>query len=219
MSEHPYPEQSRPTGDDSPSDPYAPWTSRPAGRQDQDVPVYGVPYPTDASTGRPQQALPIHQLPTQGILGQPLPSGHPASPAADDSPVWGARAAGSDDVTTSGDVPAEGKKKISTMAKTLTAVGVAAVVAVGGTVAVTSANAAGTSTTQQGGPGGSGQGGPGGGGFGGGTGGRGGFGGGSTTDGTGSTGGFQGGQGGQTPPGANGSTGGTGGSPSAQPTV
>ena len=70
--------------------------------------------------------------------------------------------------------PAGAGKRVSTMAKTLTAVGVAAVIAVGGTVAITAANAS-TSTVQNG-PGG-GQGGPGGqGGFGGG---QGGFGGGA----------------------------------------
>ena len=89
-------------------------------------------------------------------------------------PVWGAPIAVRDrpfDGTPPADFgtdqsagPPPGGKRMSTMAKSLTAIGVAAVVAVGGTVAISSAS--GSSGTQQG-QGGGGQGAPGGGGFGG----------------------------------------------------
>ena len=121
--------------------------------------------------------------------GQPVPA--QARPDMEAPSVWGAPAAGPNvaDPAVGGDGSAEGKKKVSTMAKTLTAVGVAAVIAVGGTIAVTQANASTTSSTTpsgggpgggQGGFGGAGGGAAGGGGAGGGTGG---FGTGSTTQG------------------------------------
>jgi hypothetical protein len=100
---------------------------------------------------------------------------HPAEAGA--GPVWGARTQVVDPPP-GAFPPADGtapKKRMSTMAKTLTAVGVAAVIGVGGVVAVTSASGS-SSSTQQG---------PGGGNFGGGQGGQGGFGGGTGQGGTG----------------------------------
>ena len=73
-----------------------------------------VALPAAGAPGNPAGA-PDHPVPN------PAPNGAPAA--------WGAAP------------PAEGRKRMSTMAKSLTAVGVAAVIAVGGTVAVTSANA------------------------------------------------------------------------------
>ena len=95
------------------------------------------------------------------------------------APVWGAPPPPPAELPPAGESgqgpTGSGKKKMSPMAKTLTAVGVAAVVAVGGTVAVTAANSSASSTqngaAQSGGAqNGGGQGGPGGGGFGGGDG-------------------------------------------------
>ena len=84
------------------------------------------------------------------------------------APVWGAPVPPAEVPPTGpgGAGPAgSGRKRMSPRAKTLTAVGVAAVVAVGGTVAVTAANSSSAGSAQTG----SGQGGPGGG-FGGGAG-------------------------------------------------
>ncbi len=98
------------------------------------------------------------------------------------APVWGAPPPPPAEVRPAGESgqgpTGSGKKKMSPMAKTLAAVGVAAVVAVGGTVAVTAANSSASSAQNGGAQNGGGQGGPGGGGFRGGDGnGGGGFGG------------------------------------------
>ena len=80
------------------------------------------------------------------------------------SPVWGAPSeigpqavpdpsSQTGQPTAGSPVGSGGKRKMSTVAKTLTAVGVAAVVAVGGTVAITSANAASSSASAAPGPG------------------------------------------------------------------
>ena len=82
-------------------------------------------------------------------------------PDLDTRPIWGAPMAAPDaGAAPDGSPPA---KRMSTMAKSLTALGVAAVVAVGGTVAISSASGSGSQTPGgQGGPGGQGFGGAGG---------------------------------------------------------
>ena len=85
-------------------------------------------------------------------------------PNPETPPVWGAPAPLTSVALDADGRPTDGtgapaRKKMSTVAKSLTAVGVAAVIAVGGTIAVTSANAANSSSSQQAGPGGGGFGG------------------------------------------------------------
>lgn len=97
--------------------------------------------PTDSGAGctpdsRPGPALPTGSAPYYGpppATGAPpegtIPADELRTGAAVEPAPWGAAA------------PVDGRKRMSTVAKSLTAVGVAALIAVGGTVAVTSANA------------------------------------------------------------------------------
>jgi hypothetical protein len=78
--------------------------------------------PTDPYPGAPRVQNALPGGPPGAERGADLPQGGAPAP-------WGAQP------------PVEGRKRMSTFAKGLTAAGVAAVIAVGGTVAVTSANA------------------------------------------------------------------------------
>ena len=86
----------------------------------------------DQETGQPSSQVPT----VWGAPSQIVPAGSPDARAVDPVQLGGEGAA-----------PKPGKR-LSTTAKTLTAVGVAAVIAVGGTIAITSANAT-TSTASQ----------------------------------------------------------------------
>ena len=94
--------------------------------------------PTDTypqTAPREQDSIPAGPAPAEHATedhawgSTPTAEHHAAFPPAGAPAPWGAKP------------PVEGRRRMSTLAKSLTAAGVAAVIAVGGTVAVTSANA------------------------------------------------------------------------------
>ncbi len=136
--------------------------SRPTDQQygsDQPLTGYPQPYLLGADPGAPRypyQSTDPSSTVTGGPYGAPIPPAPPVTPPADAAgrgqQVWGARPAAPVDA---GAQPA--RKGMSNLAKTLTGVGVAAVIAVGGTVAISSAgadNTAAASTVQPAGMGG-----------------------------------------------------------------
>ena len=130
--------------------------STPDGRLRPELPTGSEPSNTAGNAGFPSSAAPSGSAPhdaapyrtaaygTAGYGSAPYdgpPRDHGAAPDAT-APAGERPAAGSAEPAPWGAKAAvEGRKRMSTVAKSLTAVGVAALIAVGGTVAVTSANA------------------------------------------------------------------------------